>query len=220
VEGFLFLSVPSSMKRSGIISSLSTTTNTNVPLIQLMEVKPASVPADLDGIRECRQSALMDDLANYGPLHSERRFFNADAVAEKKVQCIITREKLPPWRVLGTADVRFSNSGDAYVNNVYVRKEFQGQGIGKTLMRGVEELVRRTRTATTKIKTKDHPTAAADAGPVVIELSLSVYTRNRAAMNLYRRCGYETRGIHSMVFTLSESTGLNLMVVMKKELSL
>ena len=166
-----------------------------------MEVTPARVPADLDGIRECRQSA-MDPTKKISLLDSERRFLNADAVSEKKVQCIIAREKLYPWRVLGTADVRFSNSGDAIVNNVYVRNDFRGQGLGKNLMRGVEELVRTTKDLT------------ADAG-----IELSVYTGNRAAVNLYRRCGYETRGVQSVVFTLGESADLNLMVTMKKDLS-
>jgi GNAT superfamily N-acetyltransferase len=196
VESFFFLSALSSIK-----SGISSLTNN----VQLMEVTPARVPADLDGIRECRQSAM--DSTKSGPLlDMERRFLNADAVAEKKVQCIVAREKLYPWRVLGSADVRFSNSGDALVQNVYVREESRGQGLGKTLMRGVEELVRTT---------KD-PTTASDAG---LELSLSVYTRNRVAMNLYRRCGYEARGVHSVVSTVGESAGLNLMVTMKKDLS-
>jgi GNAT superfamily N-acetyltransferase len=195
VESFFFLAVLSSIK-----SGIGSLTNN----VQLMEVAPARVPADLDRIRECRQSAM--DRTKNGPLlDMERRFLNADAISEKEVQCIVAREKLYPWRVLGTADVRFSNSGDAFVNNVYVREEARGQGLGKNLMRGVEELVRTTKDPT-----------AADAG---LELSLSVYTCNRVAMSLYRRCGYETSGVHSVVSTLGESAGLNLMVTMKKDLS-
>jgi ribosomal protein S18 acetylase RimI-like enzyme len=192
VESFFFLSVLSSIK-----SGISSLTNN----VHLIEVTSARVPADLDGIRECRQSA-MDPTKNSPLLDMERRFLNADAVSEKKVQCIIAREKLYPWRVLGTADVRFRNSGDAFVNNVYVRNEVRGQGLGKNLMRGVEELVRTTKDPT------------ADAG-----LELSVYTSNRAAVNLYRGCGYETRGVQSVVSILGESAGLNLMVTMKKHLS-
>ena len=169
------------------------------PIIEsssLIEIRPANLPKDLEGIKECRRCAF--DAKRTSLRASERSFMEAVAASTKtNVVCLVAKEKLFPWRVLGTADVKVNEqSGDFFINNVFVRPEARGQGLGKKMMMGAEEFVATGET-----------------------VSLEVYTQNKVAYNLYRRIGYKTPGIHRVVSALSESTGLNLQVKMVKEFS-
>eukprot|EP00591_Stephanopyxis_turris_P004024 CAMPEP_0195510238 /NCGR_PEP_ID=MMETSP0794_2-20130614/2940_1 /TAXON_ID=515487 /ORGANISM="Stephanopyxis turris, Strain CCMP 815" /LENGTH=199 /DNA_ID=CAMNT_0040637617 /DNA_START=44 /DNA_END=646 /DNA_ORIENTATION=- len=167
----------------------------------LIDVKAAKIPADIDGIRECRQTSVTNKAAPL--LDSQKSFLNANNAINnsKEVVCIIAKEKLYPWRVLGTADVRINaESNKAYINNVYVRGEARNKGIGRMLMIGAEEQVRRRRSSSGS------------------ELSLEVETQNGAAVSLYRRCGYDTPGIHSFASFVGENAGVNLSIIMTKNL--
>lgn len=175
-------------------STISTSFNTD-----WIDISPARIPLDLSSIRECRQSCRNERKPGQ---RISPRFLNADAVSEPTVICILAREKLFPWRILGTADVRVNNNtGIAHVTNVYVREEARGNGLGKRLMNGIDELV------------------VANETIRIGAMSLDVNTQNLAAISLYRRCGYSTPGIHSAVSLVGKYTGLDLQISMKKMIS-
>jgi ribosomal protein S18 acetylase RimI-like enzyme len=132
-----------------------------------IDVYPARIPEDLKAIQECRQTSFAP---GQPMLNSDRSFLNADAASKKSAVCLIAKENVYPWRVIGSADIRLNaNSGEAFINNVFVRTEARGKGLGKRLMNGAQEY--------------------AQASGDVNKLSLDVSTKNTAAINLYRRLG-------------------------------
>jgi ribosomal protein S18 acetylase RimI-like enzyme len=158
----------------------------------LISITVANIPADLPRIRECRKTAFADKSLL---LRSEQSFVNADAAATGRVLCILATEE-GAGNVLGTADVRLRKD-ELYVNNVFVLPTARGFGIGTKLMNGVEDLV---------------------ANKSQSQLfSLAVETQNTAAVELYRRCGYTTPGIHAAVAAISNVLGVNLLVTMTKQ---
>jgi ribosomal protein S18 acetylase RimI-like enzyme len=159
--------------------------------MMMVEITIADIPTDLPRIRECRKYAFPEQR----PLMRwEQSFVNADAAEKGGPVIVVVKERVFPWRVLGTADVRIREDNTAYITNVFVRPDQRGLGIGKKLMAGVEEIVVN-----------------------VSEVSLEVTTQNTAAVKLYRRCGYSTPGIHRLVTAFSNVVGLNLLVRMTKE---
>ncbi len=63
--------------------------------------------------------------------------------------------------------------GNAYIAVVSVKKGYQGQGIGTKLLNRVEAMVRERK---------------------IRRLELEVFAKNEAAINLYKRLGYEVEG--------------------------
>lgn len=153
-----------------------------------VRVSSADIPRDLAKIRECRSTETPVDRPL---LNAQRGFLNADAVASKAVTCLIVQELWFPFRVLGTADVRLRSNG-AYVNNVMIRREARGRGLGELLMTSVEGLV--------------------DANQVI---ELEVDTSNKVALSLYRKLGYRPPGIHAVSCFLGESLGLPLKILLQ-----
>mmetsp|Transcript_9446 Transcript_9446/g.16928 ORF Transcript_9446/g.16928 Transcript_9446/m.16928 type:complete len:215 (-) Transcript_9446:168-812(-) len=157
----------------------------------------ASIPGDLDGIRECRSTVDFANQANL--LASQRSFLNATALSNSGFNaiCVIAREK--KGKVLGTTDCRIAKK-EVVVNNVFVRADQRGKGIGeKMMLDGVEKLV----------MTKPSVTAK--------KCSLNVYTNNKAAVRLYQKCGYELSDpLNAFVFWISRITGASLQVAMSK----
>lgn len=185
VEGFSFWLSPRSSSRVKLADNT------------LLEIAPAKLPNDLEGIRECRWSSMA---SNQEATIWERNFCNADAAASKKVQCVVAKD-VRSGRVLATADVKIRQfKKSAYISNVFVREDARGRGMGKELLKGVEDLVRAQ-------QEKDG-----------FSLSLDVHTRNQAALRLYRSCGYTPPGVHSIMSVVGESAGLNVLVNMKKAL--
>jgi ribosomal protein S18 acetylase RimI-like enzyme len=160
---FSFTSLLSAVS-PGISSSSVSKKNSNAQL--LFEVVPARIPEDLDAIRTCRATAFG---GREKLLDAERSFMNAEAVTKNSKQdstsssnrvvgvhqCLVVRERIFPWRILGTADVKqmktsstdniisLVGSGNTkkkyHVNNVFVQKNARGLGLGRLLMEGVEE---------------------------------------------------------------------------------
>jgi len=173
---------------------LSSTTSKNNAWITIV---PALIPDDLISIQECRNSFTTETRNSFKQRISPR-FLNADALSQQNVVCILARERLYPWRVLGTADLKWNdNTGIGYVMNVYVREEARGKGVGKRIMKGVEDYASDRRTEAVR---------------------LEVDTQNMAAVSLYRQCGYTTPGIHSITSLLGQLTGLNLRISMTKKI--
>jgi ribosomal protein S18 acetylase RimI-like enzyme len=161
-----------------------------------IKVYPARIPEDLKAIQECRQTSFVP---GQRMLESDRSFLNADSASKKAVVCLVAKESVYPWRVLGSADIRVNTqSREAAINNVFVRPEARGKGLGRRLMNEAQEY------------------AQATGG--VNKLSLDVSTQNTAAFNLYRQLGFSAPGIHALVSALGESFGLNLQVTMTKKI--
>jgi len=162
-----------------------------------IQVARARLPQDLDGIRQCRAAAFA---TNQAMRHSQRRFVNATAVAEGRSICLVARVKEPlsTGRVLGTADLKFRAADSSIsINNVFVRPDARGRGIGKRLLEGIEK-------------------TAADQG--ARRLKLAVSTSNVPAVSLYRSYGYQPPGIHNLVAFIGEQTGVSLQIEMSKNL--
>jgi ribosomal protein S18 acetylase RimI-like enzyme len=176
--------------------SISSLVSPRVVNDALIEIRPARIPEDLKGIRECRQSVVQKP----GQFRTSPRFLNADALTKNSaVVCILARQRLYPWRVLGTADVRVNTKKrTGFVTNVYVREEERGKGLGTRLITGVEDFL-----------------GDFDS---VDSVSLNVNVKNVAAMSLYRRCGYVIPGIDYAVAEIGKATGLSLLVSMRKDL--
>ena len=152
----------------------------------LVEVAPARFPQDLPQIQSCRKTAF-----GGGALRSPQlSFVNAEAAVQGRAVCIVARERLPPFAVLGTADLRNND----YVNNVFVLSEARGLGLAKLLMKKAEEI--------------------SDSS----SLSLDVETSNKAALGLYKKLGYEAKGIHAVSLAIGQATGTSLLVSMTKSL--
>lgn len=158
----------------------------------LVEVVPATIPRDLPAIQDCRREAFAGKKTL---LASERSFIEARAVLRdpELTMCLVARERLYPFRILGTLDIR-QRSSDAYINNVFVRSEYRGLGLAGRLMEFAERNSKRD------------------------EVSLTVSTTNVPAISVYRRSGYGIPGIHSLVYALSQLTGADLQIKMNKML--
>lgn len=163
-------------------------------------VSLAKLPEDLPGIRDCRSTV---DFANQTKLlASQRSFLNATALMDPKLNAICLVAKNAQGVVVGTTDCRVGMS-EVVVNNVLVRPDQRGQGIGEKMMVGVETLVLPTVAANTAAATK---------------LTLNVYTNNVAAVRLYEKCGFEISDpANAAVFGLSKLTGAALQVSMSKK---
>ena len=156
-----------------------------------VQVTVAQVPRDLDAIRQCRAAVLKTSTL----LESQRRFFNATAVADGKATCFIGRDK-SSRQLVGMVDVVFRQGNEvAFINNVFVTPEARGRGIGRTLMQGVEAGLRDTH---------------------VQILLLDVYVSNTPALSLYRSCGYHAPNIHGVLAKIGELTGFPFQIQMKK----
>lgn len=160
------------------------------------KISPAQIPEDLDDIREFRKATRkVEGIQRDATL----KYFNADSIAQKKVLCLVAREKSRPYRVLGTADIRIEQkSGNALVTNVLVREECRGKGLATQLMVATEDLAR--------------------SNGYAKQLILSVSSQNVPAVKLYRRCGFDTPGMHSLMSTISETTGMDILLNMEKKL--
>lgn len=174
-----------------------------------IQVSQADIPRDLDAIRQCRAAAF-DDADNKPMLESQRNFLNATSVAAGRAICFVARRDDrwstffssagPARPVLGTADVKFrNNKACCFINNVLVAPQARGRGVGKRLIRAVEEAALE----------KNMETAA-----------LEVCTSNTAAVALYRSCGYRPAGVpHAALARLGEWTHLGFQIQMAKDLS-
>jgi ribosomal protein S18 acetylase RimI-like enzyme len=163
-----------------------------------VKLAPAKIPEDLDAIRECRKSAQFDRIGSASSLlDAEVSFLNADAARSPNVVCFLARENIPPFRVVGSADIKTKpKTGEVIICNVFVKPELRSKGLGRQLMQGAEEFV----------------ASRGDAK----ELCLDVYVQNTAAIKLYRQLGYKSPGVHSVTSLLGSSIGLNLQVRMTK----
>mmetsp|Transcript_10908 Transcript_10908/g.32293 ORF Transcript_10908/g.32293 Transcript_10908/m.32293 type:complete len:185 (-) Transcript_10908:545-1099(-) len=160
------------------------------PSSALVEIRRACLPADLPQIRDCRRTAFPEGAQLLG---ASKSFINADQIQRENIVCVVAEEK--SWsasRVLGTADVDVDTNT---VNNVFVREDARGRGLGRSLMEGVEGIL-------------DRP----------VTLSLQVDTQNTPAVGLYQSLGFEARGIHALVSGLSAVTSWSLQVKMTKHL--
>jgi len=210
----------------------------------IVRIEVAGVPQDLNSIRECRSTVDFASDGRDGPkvgtgsarplLASHRAFIDATSAATRDdVTCVVAREAsvggifgglMPGGRIVGTADCQISTSTGildptreevmVYVQNVYVRPDRRGQGLGRRLMlEGVEGLVAKQQRADKQCLSAA-PDAVADT-----KISLKVDTQNKPAVELYRKCGYEPWGpLNAAVLGFSELTGLTLQVAMVKRL--
>ena len=153
----------------------------------LVEITPAKLPEDLPQIQSCRKTAFQRENGTF--LRSEESFINANAAVSGRSTCVVARERLPPFSILGTADVR-----NGYVNNVYVIQEARGMGLAKRLMQTVESI-----------------------STDVDKLSLHVETTNKPAVYLYEKCGFEAKGLYKGIQAVGEVTGAPLLMTMTKE---
>ena len=160
----------------------------------LVDIRLARIPQDLEGIRECRNSDPEIVKA------AIPKFLTAESLSTGASIGIVAEERLYPFRVLGCTDVRFQpNSGRALILNVYVRAEARGMGLGRRMMNFAEELARNQ--------------------PEMERLELCVDTNNVAAVSLYEKCGFDTPGIHSVVNDIGKTAGVSLQISMAKSLS-
>jgi ribosomal protein S18 acetylase RimI-like enzyme len=181
--------------------SLSTLFSPLTDATKRVTLGPAKIPEDLDAIRECRKSAQFDRVGSASSLlDSELSFLNADAARSRNVVCFLARESIPPFRVVGSADIKTRRkTGEVIICNVFVKPELRSKGLGRKIMQGAEAFV----------------ASRGDAK----EICLDVYVQNTAAIKLYRQLGYKTPSMHSVTSFLGSSTGLNLQVRMTKELN-
>lgn len=164
------------------------------PKSLLVDIRLAKIPQDLPAIRECRSS---DPAIVASALP---KFLQAESLSSGLSVGIIAKERLYPFRVLGCTDVRFSEkSGRALVQNVYVRNEARGLGLGKRMMEYVERVAR--------------------SKPEMERLELCVDTSNFVAISLYEKCGFHTPHIHSVVNKIGKTSGASLQISMAKSLS-
>jgi len=166
------------------------------PKIQsaLVDVRLSKIPQDLPDIRECRSSDP-EIVASAHP-----NFLTAESLSSGLSVGIVANERLYPFRVLGCTDVCFNEkTGRALVQNVYVRNEARGLGLGKRMMQFAEQLAR--------------------SKPEMERLELSVDTNNIVAVSLYEKCGFDAPGIHSVVNNIGKTSGVSLQISMAKSLS-
>ncbi|KAG7367519.1 acyl-CoA N-acyltransferase [Nitzschia inconspicua] len=165
--------------------------NTNAKEIT---VEVAQIPEDLPGIRDCRSTVDFAQQTNL--LASQKSFLKATALTDPKLNAICVIARNAQGIIVGTTDCRVGKS-EVVVNNVLVRPDQRGQGIGEKMMVGVEELIMPSASTT--------------------KLTLNVYTDNKPAVRLYEKCGFAiTDPANAAVFGLSKLTGANLQVAMSK----
>jgi ribosomal protein S18 acetylase RimI-like enzyme len=154
----------------------------------------ARIPQDLPKIRECR--ATVDFANKKNLMDSQRRFLEATSVSDGKLKaiCVVARGK--DGMILGTTDCRIGGKS-VTVNNVFVRPDQRGNGIGYLMMEGVEHLVMSQLGAT--------------------KMTLDVDTNNRPAVKLYEKCGFKISDpANALVSGISSLTGASLQVCMTK----
>jgi ribosomal protein S18 acetylase RimI-like enzyme len=163
-------------------------------------VELARIPEDLQGIRECRST--VDFATQKNLLPSQKRFLNALALTDPKVNAICVVARNVEGQIVGTTDCRFGRSESLIVKNVLVRQDHRCKGIGeKMMLEGVEKLVLPSVSAT--------------------KLTLNVYTNNNAAVRLYEKCGFEPSDpVNRAMLVLSKVTGVRLQVVMTKRVDM
>ncbi|KAG7369807.1 acyl-CoA N-acyltransferase [Nitzschia inconspicua] len=159
-------------------------------------VEVAQIPEDLPGIRACRSTVDFAQQTTGNLLASQKSFLNATALTDPKLNAICVIARNAQGSIVGTTDCRVGKS-EVVVNNVLVRPDQRGQGIGEKMMVGVEELIMPSASTT--------------------KLTLNVYTDNKPAVRLYEKCGFAISDpANAAVFGLSKLTGANLQVAMSK----
>lgn len=179
------------------IATITGENNSSSSFNDVITVELARIPEDLPGIRDCRSTV---DFANQkNLLASQKSFLDATALTDPKVNAICVVARNQEGTIVGTTDCRVGRSA-VVVNNVLVRPDQRGQGIGeKMMLEGVEKLVLPKVTAT--------------------KLTLDVYTNNKAAVRLYEKCGFDVSDpANAAVFGLSKLTGASLQVAMSKRI--
>mmetsp|Transcript_318 Transcript_318/g.526 ORF Transcript_318/g.526 Transcript_318/m.526 type:complete len:211 (+) Transcript_318:180-812(+) len=177
---------------SSIIKNKTSPTTKN----NKVDIRPAKLPEDLEGIRECRLSD--EEIASSASFINDA-FLNAKAMTTGESVGIIAKEKSRPYRVLGTIELSlYEKSNKALIRNVYVREDARGMGLGNQLMEAAEDMV----------KTEQ-------LGKVVLDVD----TNNIPAVSMYRKLGYDTPGIHMAMSSLGKVPGLNIRIRMAKTIS-
>jgi len=168
-------------------------------------VTPADLPNDLEGIRACRIQAFVDEegVEPKNMLNAQRNFISAKNAMTGRSLCLVAKERFYPYRILGTLDLRSQSNGSLLIQNVFVSPKARGQGLATRLVQEVERIA---------VESSD------DKSEKRRRITLSVDTKNRPAVTLYQKCGYETRGINAMVRVLSRFTGIRMVMEMKKDL--
>jgi len=172
-----------------------------------IEIRPAKIPQDLPKIRTCRTEAFvnkrnMNDNVNL--LRPQQSFVNAESAVRGEFVCLVARERLPPCRILGTADVSSQKrmDGSYLVQNVFVVPEARGQGLAQRLVKGAERFV---------IANSDYNAPS--------RVSLCVETSNIPAVNLYlNKCNYQAKGINGILLATGQATKFPLLINLVKDL--
>ncbi|CAB9502793.1 expressed unknown protein [Seminavis robusta] len=174
-----------------------------------VEVSPANLPQDLDRIRECRATAFAvnaeaeeDGSDNNGAvvklLKHQESFLNAKSAIQGTTTCLVARDRLPPFRILGTVDCRPKADGKSFIiNNVFVRPQARGLGIAKRLVQEAERF------------------SAQSTDTILLEVD----TSNTPAVALYQNSAYRAKGIYAVLHGLGTATGFSLRMTMTKDLS-
>lgn len=123
-------------------------------------------------------------------LPAAKSFCNADQIQKEGYICVIAKDE--DGTVLGTADL---STRTKVVNNVYVRTEARKRGIARQMMEAVEDAL-------------DRPST----------LKLTVMTKNTPAITLYKKMGFEARGMYGGLDAMSSAVGFDFLVEMTKTL--
>lgn len=191
----LFLVVSGSLTTSEALQSILSTSTFSTGTTITIDL--ANLPQDLPGIRDCRSTVGFAKQPRL--LASQKSFLNATALTNPKLDIVCVVARGPEGTILGTTDCRIGSS-DVIVNNVFVRPDHRGSGIGERMIKeGVEQLVV---PMTTKSK-----------------LTLNVDTSNKAAVRLYEKCGFQISDpANAFVYFLAQWTGADLQIIMSKQM--